>query len=127
MSINRVSLTGNLGVDSELRVTQKGTQVLSFPLGVSERVPTGDGGWGDRTNWIDCVIFGRRAEALAPYLTKGVKVAVDGRLRTSTYERDGRHAKSYEVRVDDVDLMQVRRERQTPQAAADAYDGEIAL
>lgn len=127
MSINRVSLTGNLGADSELRVTQKGTQVLSFPLGVSERVPTGDGGWGDRTNWIDCVLFGRRAEALAPYLTKGVKVAVDGRLRTSTYERDGRHAKSYEVRVDDVDLMQVRRERQTPQAAADVYDGDIPL
>lgn len=127
MSINRVSLTGNLGADSELRVTQKGTQVLSFPLGVSERVPTGDGGWGDRTNWIDCVLFGRRAEALAPYLTKGVKVAVDGRLRTSTYERDGRHAKSYEVRVDDVDLMQVRRKRQTPQAAADVYDGDIPL
>lgn len=133
MSVNCVTLTGNLGADSQLRVTQSKTQVLTFSLGVSDRVPEGDGKWGDHTNWVDCVIFGRRAEALAPYLTKGAKVAVRGRIRTHTYEKDGRHVKRWEVRVDDLDLMQARRERQAarepgaqrPQGQEAAQDADV--
>lgn len=136
MSLNSVALTGNLGADSKLRVTPGRTQVLTFSLGVSDRVPEGDGKWGDYTNWVDCVVFGKRGEALAPYLTKGVKVAVRGRIRTHTYEKDGRHVKRWEVRVDDVDLMQARRDSQAAQAqqapaqtkaqdAADVYDEDI--
>lgn len=138
MSVNSVNLTGNLGADSQLRVTQSKTQVLTFSLGVSDRVPEGGGKWGDHTNWVDCVIFGKRAEALEPYLTKGVKVAVRGRIRTHTYEKDGKHVKRWEVRVEDIDLMQARRDRQAAQEprdqrpqgqeaaqAADVYDEDI--
>lgn len=57
-------------------------------------------------------MFGKRAEALAPYLTKGVKVTVSGRVRTHSYQKDGQNIKRWEIRVENVELMQVRREQQ---------------
>lgn len=139
MSINHVILSGNLGANSELRYTKSGTPVLTFPLAVNDRVPNGDGTWGDYTNWPDCSMFGKRAEALAPYLTKGVKVTVSGRVRTHAYQKDGKNCKRWEIRVENVELMQVKREQQgayaqpaeqAVQAAAastmpDVYDEDI--
>ena len=82
MSINSVSISGNLGRDPELRVTPTGTSVLSLSVAVNDRVrdqQTGE--WRDRANWVDVVVFGSRADAIAPFLAKGSKVAVSGRLR----------------------------------------------
>lgn len=56
-------------------------------------------------------MFGKRAEALAPYLTKGVKVTVSGRVRTHTYQKDGQNFKRWEIRVENVELMQVKRDQ----------------
>ena len=119
MSLNQVSVSGNLGADAELRSTRGGTPVLTFALAVNERVKQADGTWGDRASWIDCVLFGTRAQALADWLRKGNKVAVQGRLRTSTWERDGVSHKRTEVVVEEVDLMTVRRDKQQG-AARDA-------
>ena len=68
MSLNKITLSGNLGADAELRYTKSGNPVVSFSLAVNERTPNGDGTWGEYTNWPDCVMFGKRAEALAPWL-----------------------------------------------------------
>lgn len=68
MSLNKVTLSGNLGADADLRYMGNGTAVCSFSLAVNDRMPKGDGEWGEWTNWPDCVIFGKRAEALAPWL-----------------------------------------------------------
>ncbi len=139
MSLNKITLSGNLGADAELRYTKSGNAVTSFSLAVSERVPQGDGQWGDYTSWIDCVMFGKRAESLAPYLRKGMKISLLGHLHTSTYQNDGQNVKRWEVRVDDVELMQHKREQQgaysqpteqaAPQVAAspapDVYDEDI--
>lgn len=127
MSINQVSMSGNLGADAELRSTRGGTPVLTFALAVNERVKQADGTWGDRASWIDCVLFGARAQALADWLRKGNKVAVQGRLRTSTWERDGVSHKRTEVVVEEVDLMTVKRDRQqgTAQNAPGVYDEDV--
>lgn len=127
MSINQVSVSGNLGADAELRSTRGGTPVLTFALAVNERVKQADGTWGDRASWIDCVLFGARAQALADWLRKGNKVAVQGRLRTSTWERDGVSHKRTEVVVEEVDLMTVRRDKQqgTAQNAPGVYDEDV--
>ena len=114
MSLNKIVLSGNLGADAELRYTKDGSPVLSFPLAVNERTPNGDGTWGDYTNWPDCVMFGKRAEALEPYLRKGVKISLLGCIHTRSYQKDGQSIKRWEVRVDDVELMQQRREQQAP-------------
>ena len=127
MSLNQVSVSGNLGADAELRSTRGGTPVLTFALAVNERVKQADGTWGDRASWIDCVLFGARAQALADWLRKGNKVAVQGRLRTSTWERDGVSYKRTEVVVEEVDLMTVKRDRQqgTAQNAPGVYDEDV--
>ena len=127
MSLNQVSVSGNLGADAELRSTKGGTPVLTFALAVNERVKQADGTWGDRASWIDCVLFGTRAQALADWLRKGSKVAVQGRLRTSMWERDGVSHKRTEVVVEEVDLMTVRRDKQqgAAQNAPGVYDADI--
>lgn len=119
MSLNKVTLSGNLGSDAELRMTKGGTPVLTFSLAVNDRVPQGDGTWGDYTNWVDCTLFGKRAESLAPWLTKGAKVAIVGHLHTHSYQADGRNVKRWDVRVDDVELMQYKRENQQAAPMAD--------
>ena len=127
MSLNQVSVSGNLGADAELRSTKGGTPVLTFALAVNERVRQADGTWGDRASWIDCVLFGTRAQALADWLRKGSKVAVQGRLRTSTWERDGVSHKRTEVVVEEVDLMTVRRDKQqgAAQDAPGVYEEDV--
>lgn len=106
MAINRVNLSGNLTRDAELTATQGGTQVARFGLAVNERVKNQrTGEWESRPNFIDCVMFGLRAEKLAQYLCKGTKVAVEGRLRYSSWERDGERRSKIEVIVDEVEFM----------------------
>lgn len=104
MSLNKITLSGNLGADAELRYTKSGNPVVSFSLAVNERTPNGDGTWGEYTNWPDCVMFGKRAEALAPWLRKGTKISLIGRIHTRSYQKDGQSIKRWEVRVDDVGL-----------------------
>ena len=109
MSINRVNITGNLTRDPELRVTAGGTQVLSFGVAVNDRrrnPQTGE--WEDYPNFVDCTLFGKRAEALVQYLSKGTKVAVEGRLHYSSWEKDGQKRSKLGVIVDEIELMSKR-------------------
>ena len=106
MSINRVTITGNLTRDPELRATTGGTQVLSFGVAVNDRrrnPQTGE--WEDYPNFVDCTMFGTRAEAVSRYLSKGTKVAIEGKLRYSSWERDGQRRSKLEVIVDEIEFM----------------------
>mgnify|MGYP004471311183 CR=1 FL=1 len=108
MGINSVSITGNLTSDPELKATAGGSNVLSMGVAVNERrKDPATGEWGDYPNFVDCVVFGNRAEALARILAKGAKVAVHGRLRQDRWQdQDGRNRSRIEVVADEVDLMQ---------------------
>lgn len=111
MSINRVLISGNLTRDPELRQTGGGTQVLSFGVAVNDRrrnPQTGE--WEDYPNFIDCTMFGARAEALSRYLSKGTKVAIEGKLRWSQWERDGQKRSKIEVIVDELEFMTSRND-----------------
>ena len=107
MGINRVVISGNLTRDAELRQTQSGMAVLSFGVAVNERVKdqrTGE--WEDRANFVDCAMFGSRAQAISQYLHKGLKVAIEGRLRYSSWEDKGGGKRSkIEVVVDEIEFM----------------------
>ena len=106
MSINRVNISGNLTRDPELRVTSGGTQVLSFGVAVNDRrrnPQTGE--WEDYPNFVDRTMFGTRAEAVKRYLSKGSKVAIEGKLRYSSWERDGQRRSKLEVIVDEIEFM----------------------
>lgn len=146
MSINRVCVTGNLTRDPELRATQSGSQVLSFGIAVNDRRKNQQTGeWEDYPNFVDCTMFGTRAEKIANYIAKGSKVAIEGKLRYSSWEKDGERRSKLEVIVDEIEFMSRRDEqggavistpvptpvrpavpRQVaPVAAAEVYDEDI--
>ena len=106
MSINRVNISGNLTRDSELRATAGGVQVLRFGVAVNDRRRNPETGeWEDYPNFVECVMFGARAEAVGRYLLKGTKVAIEGKLRYSSWEKDGQRRSKLEVIVDEVEFM----------------------
>lgn len=91
-----ITIAGNIGKDASVRSTQAGDKVASWSVAVEERA-----GQEKRTVWFDVSLWGKRGESLAPYLTKGSKVAVSGDLSTREYE-----GKTYlTVRADQVTLM----------------------
>ena len=113
MSINRVIISGNLTRDAELRTTASGTSVLGFGVAVNDRRRNNQTGeWEDYANFVDCTMFGQRAQAIAPYLRKGLKVALEGKLRYSSWERDGQKRSKLEVIVDDLEFMSSRNDGQ---------------
>ena len=116
MSINRVMISGNLTRDAEIRSTQSGMAILGFGVAVNDRrknPQTGD--WEDYPNFVDCTMFGTRAEAVSRYLSKGTKVAIEGKLRYSSWERDGQRRSKLEVVVDDLDFLSQRGGQQQGQ------------
>ena len=129
MSINVVNISGNLTRDAELRCTTGGTAILGFGVAVNDRRKNQrTGEWEDCPNFVDCTMFGTRAEKLAGMLTKGTKVCILGKLRYTSWERDGeRRSKigqrrsKLEVIVDDIEFMS-RRETQQEQQQPAMYD-----
>lgn len=109
MSINKVIVSGNLTRDPELRNTAGGMAVLGFGVAVNDRVKNQQTGeWEDRPNFIDCAMFGKRAESVQRFLGKGSKVAVEGKLRWSSWEKNGEKRSKVEVVVDEIELMSQR-------------------
>ena len=106
MSINKVVLTGNLTRDAELRYSQSGMAISIIGIAVNDRAKNSSTGeWEDYANFINCTLFGKRAEALDPYLKKGQRVAIDGKLHYSSWESDGQKRSKIEVIVDDLELL----------------------
>ena len=90
MSINVVIITGNLTRDCEVKRTANGTEFATFTVAVNEYRKDAD----SYPNYIDCVWYGAGAMAVAPYLNKGIKVTVEGRLHQSRWENEkGKHSK----------------------------------
>lgn len=124
MSINRVLLSGNLTRDPELRMTQSGMQILSFGIAVNDRRRNpSTNEWEDIPNYVDCIVFGSRAEALSRFLSKGAKVSLEGKLRYSSWEsKEGQRRSKLEVVVDNIEFMSQR----SGQPGAPASDGYAA-
>ena len=110
--MNRVMLTGNLTRDPEIRCTQSGMTVMNFGLAVNDRRKNQAGEWEDYANFVDCAMFGKRADAVANYLAKGKKVGIDGKLRYSTWERDGQKRSKLEVVVEDLEFLSPKEKDQ---------------
>lgn len=121
-NINRVIISGRLTRDPELRHTAGGTPVLGLGVAVNDRRKNVQSGqWEDYTNFIDCTMFGARAESVSRFLTKGMLVCVEGRLRWSQWERDGQKRSKIEVIVDELELPSRGQGGQEGAAPAGGY------
>ena len=103
---NKVLFTGRLGKDaSEPRETGNGGSAINFSIAVSEKWTAENGEKKEHTEWISCAFFGKRAKALAPYLTKGSLVSVEGKWRTRKWtDKNGVERWSTECHVRDIEL-----------------------
>jgi single-strand DNA-binding protein len=110
MSINRVCITGNLTRDPELRATAGGMAVLKMGVAVNDRRKNPSSGeYEDVPNFFDVTVFGARGESLSRFLQKGSKVAIEGKLRWSSWETpDGDKRSKVEIIADDIEFMSSR-------------------
>lgn len=86
MSFNKVILMGNLTRDPELRQTQSGTSVCRFSIAVNRSYNAQDGSSRDETCFVEIDCFGRTAENISKYFSKGKPILVEGRLRQDTWD-----------------------------------------
>jgi single-strand DNA-binding protein len=109
-SVNKVILIGHLGRDAETAYTASQTAVTKFSVATNRRwkdQQTGE--WKEETDWTRVVLW--RGENVAPYLTKGKQIYVEGRLQTRSYDdKDGKKVWTTEVVADDVILLGGRGE-----------------
>jgi single-strand DNA-binding protein len=105
-SMNKVVLVGRLGQDPEQRATPSGMQVTNFSVATNETRKNPSGEYVDSTEWHRCVSFGKAAEYIGKYFTKGRLVYVEGRLRTRKWQ-DSNNATHYttEIMVDTSMLL----------------------
>ena len=109
--MNVITIAGPLGRDAEIRYLPNGDPVASFSVADSQ-------GMEKPTIWWRCSLFGRRAESLAPYLTKGQQVTVSGSITEREYtDKDGNKRQAQEIRVNDVALQGGKREGAAPAPA----------
>jgi single-strand DNA-binding protein len=108
--INNVTLVARLTKDPEM----KGS-VLPLRLAFSTREKQGDV-WGDKSNYIDAVVFGRQAEALCPLLSKGARVVVAGNLEWREWISDGQTRSTVQVIARNVQIVDGKRENPTAPA-----------
>lgn len=85
-NINRVIITGNLTRDPEMQSTSGGTEICRLGVAVNQRRKDQGGNWIDEPNFFDVTVFGAQGQNCANYLRKGRPVAIDGRLRWSSWE-----------------------------------------
>ena len=111
--MNSIAIAGQLGKDAEVRMMQDGTPVASFSVADSQ-------GREKPSIWWRCQLWGKRAESLAPYLTKGQAVTVSGTVTEREYQKDGTTHKAMEIRVQDVALQGGRRDAAPAPARAPA-------
>ena len=100
--LNRVVLIGRLTRDAELR--QNGTIISSFSIAVNRKRKQGDE-WVDEANFFDVCLFGKQAESLQKYLTKGKQVAIDGELKQDRWEKDGQNRSKVVVISNSIQLL----------------------
>ena len=105
-SLNRVMIIGRLGRGPEIRYSQSGTAVCNFSIATSEQwIDKATGQKHEKTEWHSLVSFGKQAETMEKYLTKGSQVYIEGKLTTDTYEKEGQTHYSTKIKVDGFQFL----------------------
>ena len=98
--MNKLIIKGNLTKDIDVKTTSNGTLVGEFTVANNERV-----GENEVTTFIKCVMFGERVEKICPYLLKGTKVLVDGRLEVKTVVNEQLYNTYVSLYVNELDIL----------------------
>lgn len=112
---------GRLTKEAEIRATNDGTAIARFNLAVDRRYKKD----GDQTaDFISCIAFGKTAEFIERYTNKGTKLAIEGRIQTGSYEKDGHKIYTTDIIVESVEFAESKRTAETPAPTpSDVGDG----
>lgn len=102
--LNRVMLVGRLTRDPEVKSTQSGTVFARFTLASNRTYRTKEE-TREEVGFFDCISWGKQAEVIAKYLSKGKRIGIDGFLRFSSWESDGRKNSKVEIQVDNFQFL----------------------
>jgi single-strand DNA-binding protein len=105
--VNKVFLLGNVGKDPELKYLGSGTALCKFSVATTERLgKTDQGQKREHTEWHRCTAWGKLAEIIGQWVTKGCKVHIEGHMRNSKYtDKSGVERESLEIVVDQIDII----------------------
>ena len=118
--INRTVLVGRLTKDPEIRYTQSGTAVANFTMAVNRQFTNANG--EREADFIGCIIWRKAAENFCNYTHKGSLVGIDGRIQTSSYEKEGQRVYSTQVVVDSFSLLEPKQQSQQRGQQSNASD-----
>ncbi|MEA1987418.1 MAG: single-stranded DNA-binding protein [Candidatus Marinimicrobia bacterium] len=106
-SMNKVILVGHLGQDPELKAVSDGFHVVNISVATNETYKKkGDSEYTDKTEWHRCVAFGKTADYISNYITKGRLVYIDGRLRTRKWQdKSGNDKYTTEVMIETITML----------------------
>lgn len=110
MSLNKVILMGNLVRDPEIKQLSSGTAVVSFSLAVSEKYKKANGEMADETSFLDVEMFGKRAELVHKFFTKGKPIIIEGKIKQRRWEdKDGSKKSKVSIMADTFEFLPVAK------------------
>lgn len=131
---NKSFVMGRLVRNAETKTTSEGLFIAHFSIANNQAKKNQDGSWGETVHYFEFSLYGKRAEALAPYLLQGQLVAIEGHLIQRRWEKDGKKFSKLEIAVDDIQLVSrpnsknegnESREIETKPLEAQMYSGEL--
>ena len=118
MSLNKVMLIGNVGVDPEQRTTSTGTSVVSLTLATNEKWTDKQGNKQEKTEWHRVAMFNKLAELAIQYVKKGSKIYIEGKITTSSYEKNGEKRYSTEIIANSMQFLDSKPKDSEPRQQA---------
>lgn len=104
-SLNKVTLIGNVGKDPEIKTFASGNKVAQITLATSERYKDRNGEQKEDTEWHSVQAFGKLADVVERFVHKGMLLYMDGKIRTRSYEADGRTIYRTEIVADHIQML----------------------
>jgi len=123
-SLNKVLLIGNVGKDPEIKTFASGNKVAQITLATSERYKDRNGEQKEETEWHSVQAFGKLADVVERFVHKGSLLYLDGKIRTRSYEADGRTMYKTEIVANAIQMLDRRQQEQRP-AQADDNDEDL--
>ena len=123
-SLNKVTLIGNVGKDPEIKTFASGNKVANITLATSERYKDRNGEQKEETEWHSVQAFGKLADVVERFVHKGSLLYLDGKIRTRSYEADGRNIYKTEIVANAIQMLDRRQQEQRP-AQADDNDEDL--
>lgn len=110
--INKVVLIGRITKDIELKSTSNGKEVCQFNLAVTRNYKNQNGEY--ESDFINCIAYGKTAELISKFTKKGDKIAIEGRIQTGSYEKDGKKVYTTDIIVENVSFVEAKKKEEKP-------------